>query len=202
MKIFASIFSALVTVPALLAALTASEASGRGHDNPRQALSMVPGDRLGIYRLSADGAETLDKMGKPAAIQAGNSETKRIFDWGDNTLLFVHTVSNRVTGAEPRTGVTIDLLRFSCPTETGVKTANGIHTGSTLAEVHDAFPDAQPVASAPWVYDDVKQGIAFEFEKGPAAQSPCIAITIHVPGQNQTVTQEQVEALLKKAAKR
>jgi hypothetical protein len=198
-KIVVRVFSALVTVPILMAALTASEASGRGHDNPRQALSMVPGDRLGIYRLSADGAESLVKMGKPAAIQAGSSETMRVFDWGDQTLLFVHTVSNRVIGVEPRDGVTIDLLRFSCPTETGVKTENGIHTGSTLAEVHDAFPEAQPVASAPWVYDDVKQGIAFEFEKGPASQSPCIAITIHVPGQSRIVTQEQVEALLKKA---
>ena len=74
MKIFASIFRALVTIPILVAALAATEASGRGHDNPRQALSMVPGDRLGIYRLSTDGAESLEKMGKPAAIQSGNSE--------------------------------------------------------------------------------------------------------------------------------
>jgi hypothetical protein len=201
MKIFVSIFSALVTVSILAAALTPSELRGRGHDNPRQALSMVPGDRLGIYRLSTDGAESLEKMGKPAAIQSSDSETKRVFDWGDQTLLFVHTVSNRLSGAEPRDGVTIDMLRFSCPTETGVKTANGIHTGSTMAEVRDAFPEAQPVASAPWVYDDVKQGIAFEFEKSPAPESPCIAITIHVPGQSRIVTQEQVETLLKKRAK-
>jgi len=201
MKIFVSIFSALFTVPILIAVLTASEACGRGHDNPRQALSMVPGDRLGIYRLSTDGADSLEKMGKPVAIQSGDSETKRVFDWGDQTLLFVHTVSNRVSGAEPPDGVTIDMLRLSCPKETGVKTENGIHTGSTLAEVRSAFPDAQPVASEPRVYDDVKQGIAFEFGKSPAPESHCIAITIHVPGQSRIVTQEQVEALLKKRAK-
>jgi len=40
------------------------------------------------------------------------------------------------------------------------------------------------------------------FEKEPASQSPCIAITIHLPGQSRIVTQEQVEALIKTAAKR
>ena len=67
--------------------------------------------------------------------------------------------------------------------------------------VRAAFPDAQPVTGTPWVYDDVKQGIAFEFKKKPASKSSCIAITIHVPGQSRIVTQEQVEALLKKVAK-
>jgi hypothetical protein len=49
---------------------------------------------------------------------------------------------------------------------------------------------------------DVKQGIAFEFEKEPIPESPCIAIMVHPPGQSQVATQEEVEALLKKGAKR
>ncbi|MBV8213794.1 MAG: hypothetical protein JOZ08_11310 [Verrucomicrobia bacterium] len=201
MKISVTILGVVISMPILFAALAGSEACGKGHDRPRQALSMVPGARLGIYSLSSDGAQSLEQMGKPVAMESANSETQRVFNWGGQTLFFVHTLSNRVTGAEPPDGVTIDLLRFSCPTETGVKTANGIHTGSSLAEVRNAFPDAQPVANAPWVYDDVKQGIAFEFEKSAVSESPCIAITIHVPGQSRIVTQQQVEALLKKAAK-
>jgi hypothetical protein len=201
MRIYLRTVGAVIIVPFLVAALTALQASGKGHDRPRQALSIVPGDRLGIYRLSNDGAESLERMGKPAAVESGKSETQRVFNWGDGILFFVHTVSNRLTGADPADRVSIDMLRLSCPTPTGVMTGNGIHTGSTLAEVHTAFPDAQPSTSAHWVYDDIKQGIAFEFEKDPTTQSPCIAITIHVPGQSRIVTQQQVEALLKKATK-
>jgi hypothetical protein len=58
------------------------------------------------------------------------------------------------------------------------------------------------VANTPTVYDDVKQGIAFEFEKEPIPESPCIAIMVHLPGQSQVATQEEVEALLEKGAKR
>ena len=159
---------------------------------------IVPGSRLGLYHLGSDGVWSLKQLGKPVAIASAKSQTRQVWDWGDQELFFVHTVSNRSLGVEPSDGVTIDLLRFSCPNETGIRTANGVATGTTREEVQKQFPDAQPVASAPGVYDDVKQGIAFEFAKEPKADSPCIAITIHSPGQSGVVTQEEVEKLLKK----
>lgn len=73
---------------------------------------------------------------------------------------------------------------------------------STLEDIRKSFPDAQPMANTPTIYDDVKQGIAFEFEKEPTSESPCIAIMVHLPGQSQVETQAEVEALLKKAAAR
>jgi hypothetical protein len=167
-------------------------------DRRGEALMIVPGSRLGLYHLGSDGAWSLNKLGKPVAIASAKSQTRQVWDWGDQELFFVHTVSNRSLGVEPSDGVTIDLLRFSCPSETGIRTVNGVATGTTLEEVQKQFPDAQPVANAPGIYDDVKQGIAFEFAKEPKADSPCIAITIHSPGQSGVVTQEEVEKLLKK----
>jgi len=133
-------------------------------------------------------------------MESAKSHTRQVWNWGDQELFFVHTVSNRLVGAEPSDGVTIDLMRFSCPKETGIHTASGIATGSTFEEIRKQFPDAQRVASAPAVYDDVKQGIAFEFETPAKAESPCIAITIHLPGQSRVVTQAEVEKLLKEGA--
>jgi hypothetical protein len=186
-----------------LASVTSEQASGRPvRDRHGEALVIVPGSRLGLYHLGSDGKWSLKQLGKPAALELGKSQTRQVWNWGDQELFFVHTVSNRSLGTEPSDGVTIDLLRFSCPNETGIRTTNGIATGSTLAAVRQQFPDAEPAANAPVVYDDVKQGIAFEFEKEPKAESPCIAITIHVPGQSGVVTQEEVEKLLQKGAAR
>jgi hypothetical protein len=191
----------LTTVIGIVALATISSETAPGRhirDRRGEALVIVPGSGLGLYHLGSDGASSLEQMGKPVAIESAKSETRQVWNWGDQELFFVHTVSNRSIGAEPADGVTIDLLRFSCPKETGIHTLNGISTGSTLEGVRGNFPDARPADNAPTVYDDVNQGIAFEFEKEPTAQSPCIAITIHLPGQSGIVTQEQVENLLKK----
>lgn len=200
MRIFRSV---LTTVIGVLAFATLGLELTLGHpvrDRRGEAMVIVPGSRLGLYHLGSDGAWSLKQLGKPIAIASVKSQTRQVWNLGDQELFLVHTVSNRSLGAEPVEGVTIDLLRFSCPNQTGIHTANGISTGSTLEEVRNAFPDAQPVANAPSVYDDVSQGIAFEFEREPNAQSRCLAITIHLPGQNRIVTQEEVEKLLKRGA--
>jgi hypothetical protein len=159
-----------------------------------------PGVRFGQFRLGTDGAETLKKLTKPTAIDSGKSQTWQVWKWSEHEVLLVHTTSNGSLNPEPSPGVTIDLIRFSYPGQTTYKTWGNISTGSTLEEIQMKFPDAQPLANAPTVYDDVKQGIAFEFEKEPAAQSPCIAIMVHLPGRSEVATQGQVEELLKKGA--
>jgi hypothetical protein len=159
-----------------------------------------PGTRLGEFRLGSDGGETLKKLVKPDAVESLKSQTRRVWKWSDDERLFIHTVSNDSVDAKPADGVTIDLIRFSYPSQSTYKTWSNISTGSTLEDIRKNFPDAQPLANAPTVYDDVKQGIAFEFEKEPTSESPCIAIMVHLPGQSQIATQVEVEALLKKAA--
>lgn len=200
MRIFRAVLTGVIGILAF-ANLSSELVHGRPvRDRRGEALVIVPGSRLGLYHLGSDGAWSLKQLGKPIAIESAKSQTRQVWNWGDQELFFVHTASNRSLGTEPADGVTIDLLRFSCPNQTGIHTASGISTGSTLEEVRKAFPDAQPVAKAPSVYDDVNQGIAFEFEKEPNAQSPCLAITVHLPGQSRVVTQEEVEKLLKKGA--
>jgi hypothetical protein len=161
-----------------------------------------PGTRLGEFRLGSDGGETLKKLVKPDAVESVKSQTRRVWKWSDDETLFIHTVSNDSVDAKPADGVTIDLIRFSYPSQSTYKTWSNISTGSTLEDIRKNFPDAQPLANAPTVYDDVKQGIAFEFEKEPTSESPCIAIMVHLPGQSQITTQVEVEALLKKGAAR
>lgn len=160
-----------------------------------------PGTRLGEFRLGSD-TETLTKLAKPDAVESVKSETRRAWKWSEDETLFVHTVRNDSGDAKAGDGVTVDLIRFSYPSQSTFKTWSNISTGSTLEEIRKSFPDAQPAATRPTVYDDVKQGIAFEFEKEPTSESPCIAIMVHLPGQSQVVTQGEVEALLKKGAAR
>ena len=161
-----------------------------------------PGTRLGEFRLGSDGVETLKKLVKPDAVESVKSQTRWVWKWSDHETFFVHTVSNDSVGAKPADGVTIDLIRFSYPSQSTYKTWSNISTGSTLEEIRKSFPDAQPMVNTPTVYDDVKQGIAFEFEKEPTAESLCIAIMVHLPGQSQIATQAEVGALLKKGGAR
>jgi hypothetical protein len=203
MNPFVPAFTALLIVSAVTATGPAEAAGRRICRGPWMQWGLiVPGSRLGGFRLGSDGIETLKKLVEPDAVESGKSQARRVWKWSDHEKLFIHTVTNDSINATPATGVTVDLIRFSYPSQSTYKTRSNISTGSTLEDIRKNFPDAQPVAAVPTVYDDVKQGIAFEFEKEPIPESPCIAIMVHLPGQSQVATQEEVEALLKKGAKR
>ena len=51
--------------------------------NARGDLPLVP---------STDGAESLEQMGKPVAMESGKSETQRVFNWGAG-ILFMFILS-------------------------------------------------------------------------------------------------------------
>ena len=162
----------------------------------------IPGVGMGNIRLGPDGAETLRKLPKPYASDAGMSQTRQVWKFakpgGLFDTLFIHTTSNGVIDAQPPDGVTIDLIRA---TAKRFRTSQGISVGSTLEQIQNAFPDAARVDNVPTVYDAVKEGIAFEFEHKPGAQSPCIAIMVHPPGQSRIATQENVAALMEERGK-
>ena len=105
--------------------------------------------------------------------------------------------AGRTARAKPD-GYTIDLIRV---TGKRYKTQQGISVGSTLDQIKKAFPDAAPIDTIPTVYDASKEGIAFEFEKTPAASSVCIAIMVHPPGGGQIATQENVAAVMEEHGK-
>jgi hypothetical protein len=201
MRNFVPAFTALL-IGSVLTVTGPTEAAGRRIcRGPWVQWGLIqPGTRLGEFRLGSDGEETLKKLVKPDAVESVKSQTRRVWKWSDDETLFIHTVSNDSVDAKPTDGVTIDLIRFSYPSQSSYKTWSNISTGSTLEDIRKSFPDVQPLANTPTVYDDVKQGIAFEFEKEPTSESPCIAIMVHLPGQSQIATQVEVESLLKKGA--
>jgi hypothetical protein len=168
-----------------------------GRPIDRMIPRVVPGVSIGYIILGNNGAETLRKLPKPYASDAGMSQTRQVWKLpepqGRFDTLFIHTVSNGAIDAQPSEGMTIDLIRT---TAKRFRTAQGISVGSSLEEIRKAFPSVAPVAGTPTVFDAVQQGIAFEFEQNPDAHSPCIAIMVHPPGQSRVATQEQVASLI------
>jgi hypothetical protein len=179
----------------LMAILAASVCAGSTTDKmpPR----IVPGVSIGSIVLGSNGAETLRKLPKPYASDAGMSQTRQVWKLPQSkeryATLFVHTVSNGVIDAQPPDGVTIDLIRTSAKR---FRTSQGISVGSSLEQIRKTFPGVAPAAGVPTVVDAVQQGIAFEFEQNPDAHSPCIAIMVHAPGQSRVATQEQVASVM------
>jgi len=173
MKSFARAITALLIVLVLTVTGIVQAAGRRICRGPWVQWGLiVPGYRLGEFRLGSDGLETLQKLAKPDAVDSGKSETRQVWKWAEDERFFVHMVTSTPVNGEADAGVTIDLIRFSYPGLSTYKTANEISTGSTLEQIRKSFPDAEPVSTMPTIYDDMKKGIAFEFEKAPIADSP------------------------------
>ena len=156
-------------------------------------LSIVPGASIAGMHLGPNGLQELKKLGKPYRIDRGMSQTRQVWKWsrpeGRIETFFVHTVNNGAMDAQPADGVTIDLIRVSIAR---FKTAGGVGVGSTLDQIRKSFPNISPPEGAPTVFDDRKEGIAFEFSTAPVGHSVCIAVMVHPPGQSNVATQEQV----------
>jgi hypothetical protein len=108
--------------------------------------------------------------------------------------LFVKTVSNSALGVEPSDGVSVQLIRVTSPR---YHTLNGLSTGSTLTRVRREFPNVVAVDDNRNIYDDNRQGIAFEFANSSSLDSPCIAVMVHPPGKQYIASAEEVQNLLK-----
>jgi hypothetical protein len=202
MKIFATFLTAIAVFAALGSAGPAA-AGGRRicAGPPNQWMGIQPGGRIGRFHLGAGGIENLkEHTTKPYATESDQSGTYQAWKWGQDFTFFVHEVPDTANGAGS-SGLSLDLIGFTYPRDAIYRVlGTWISTGSTLEEIRKRFPGAQPVANAPTVYDDVQQGIAFEFEKEATPQSACIAIMVHLPGQSRVMTLEQVNELLKKGS--
>ena len=166
---------------------------------PAQAGSnlIIPGQSIGQTHLGKNGSFYLKKLPHPDASDAGMSQTRQVWvskkESQRTDTLFIHTVSNGALNVQPFDGRTIDNIRVTSP---WFHTYNGISTGSTKAQIRRYFPNARPIDGSPTLYDDAKQGIAFEFAQNPTAGSPCIAIMVHPPGEVHVADKEAVNRLL------
>ena len=166
---------------------------------PAQAGSnlIIPGQSIGQTHLGKNGSLYLKKLPQADASDAGMSQTRQVWvtkkESQRTDTLFIHTVSNGALNVQPIQGVTIDVIRVTSP---WFRTYNGLSTGSTKAQITHYFPNARPIDGSHTLYDDAKQGIAFEFAQNPTAGSPCIAIMVHPPGDVHVADKEQVNRLL------
>jgi hypothetical protein len=160
--------------------------------------AIVPGVSMAGVSLGPNGRQELKKLPKPDRIDVGMSRSRQVWKWvrpeGRAETFFIHAVSNGVIDAQPPDGVTIDLIRS---TAARFHTTGGIAVGSTLDQIRKSFPDIAPVEGTPTIFDDVKQGIAFEFSGAPIGHSVCIAIMVHPSGHADIATQEQVAEVLR-----
>jgi hypothetical protein len=167
-----------------------------------EVMTIVPGSSMAGVSLGPNGLQELKKLGKPYRVDRGMSQTRQVWKWsrpeGRLDTFFVHTVNNGVIDAKPANGVTIDLIRS---TVARFKTSGAIGVGSTLDEIRKNFPEVTPVEGTPTIFDDVKRGIAFEFSAAPIGHSVCIAVMVHLPGQRNIATQEQVAEVLEHGSK-
>ena len=168
---------------------------------PRDLL-VVPGKQIGRIPLGPNGARTLAALPAPNfAEQIWAHHDEKGLLWMSPpphdspapsvkyTTLYVHTTSNSLLEAKPRGGVTIDLVRVTSPR---FATQDGLHPGSTLAQILRRYPHARPTGSRLFLYDDQRAGIAFEFAQPPVPATHAIAVMIHPPGNPHLVTEQQV----------
>jgi len=148
---------------------------------------IIPGRSLGNITLGAS-SEMLTQLGKPSTSDAAMQKAwatwygKPIATGQPPTQLDVYTAA---TGPDMRK--TIQMVRA---TSSWFRTINGLHCGSTLANIRHIYSTLTlassyaptPKADLRYIYDDAKAGIAFEVD-GKTAGSRCTAIVVHQPGK-------------------
>jgi hypothetical protein len=156
------------------------------------------GRSIGRIHVGVKGDFDLKRFPKPDAEDYYTSHSIKVWilkkSERTTDTLFVKTVSNSALGVEPSNGVSVQVIRVTSPR---YHTLNGLSTGSTLARVRREFPNVVAVHDNRNIYDDNKQGIAFEFADSSSADSPCIAVMVHPRGEQYIASAEEVQNLLK-----
>lgn len=156
---------------------------------------IVPGKRIGEWRLGPNAQNPEPTLALPDwSIYIGFKHRPGVRARLRPTTIAVHKVSNRSLGVEPADGFTVDLIYVDGG---AYHTANG-YTIYSDQELGRLYPQATPSSENPKIYDDKKQGIAFEFGTDAFAKS-CVGIMVHLPGKPAFATLDQVMEFRKKA---
>ena len=159
---------------------------------------IVAGKSIGQTHLGRNGAVDLAKLPKADADDSGMGRYRSVWlskaRGGRTDTLYIYSVANDPRDIQPRNGVSIWLIRVTSP---WYRTSDGLSTGSTLPRILHRFPGARATDQSQTLYDDAKQGIAFEFAGRATAGSPCIAIMVYPPGNVNLATAQDVNEILR-----
>lgn len=139
---------------------------------------IVAGKQIGQIYLGQDADELGKLLGKPGAGDAAMGKAWGIWYDDRDTAIENYAVYTAYRDSTMQTK-SVQQIRTGSPK---YKTAEGLGTRSDLSQLLHAYPNLQKQASYAnnktkdtlVIYDEVKQGIAFELVK-----NSCVAVTVH-----------------------
>lgn len=146
--------------------------------------AIVPGQSLGQLRLGEPASKAMAPLGKPASSDASMG---RFWDvWKSHSKKSNYELDLLTIRDGSGLHTFVEQVRVTSP---WFKTRRGIHVGSRFSAVMAAFPKAHllnPETGLKYrevaLYDDISQGIMFEFaaaKHGVPASAKCRAILVH-----------------------
>lgn len=165
---------------------------------------IIAGEGIGQIRLGRFGAASLAKLPRPDADDSGMGRYRSVWlsrkPGGRTDTLYVYSVANGPRGIRPLQGASVKLIRVTSP---WYHTPDGLSTGSRFDQFIRHFPGARPRDGNQSLYDDIRRGIAFEFSGPATAGSPCVAVMVHLPGDERVhlVTAREIDELLRSNGK-
>ncbi|MBV9999262.1 MAG: hypothetical protein JO015_09125 [Verrucomicrobia bacterium] len=165
---------------------------------------IIAGEGIGQIRLGRFGAASLARLPRPDADDSGMGRYRSVWlsgkPGGRTDTLCVYSVANGPRDIQPLRGVSIKLIRV---TSSRYRTPDGLSTGSRFDQMMRHFPGARPRNGDQSLYDDTGRGIAFEFDGPATAGSRCIAIMVHLPGDEDVhlATAREIDELLRSNGK-
>ncbi|RAJ24589.1 hypothetical protein [Pedobacter cryoconitis] len=157
---------------------TAHAVNAKEQKKIESARLIVAGKQAGIIYLGQDMQEVFKLLGKPDDGDAAMGSALAVWNKKAPLLIFSsYRDSNMVVKAVKQISVA----------DPDFSTAEGIHTGVSLAALKAAYPELEKAAAYTHlktkagltVYDAVSKGIAFDVQK-----DTCTAITIHPPNKS------------------
>lgn len=138
-------------------------------------MAILPGRGIGQIRLGDRESDVVGILGKPSY---GDAAMGHFWDtWEKN---------GRVLDVYSQRGERWPLVRIVRVTSPAFRTGSGIGPGVTRTRALAVFPRVKRTArftvsgerAATELWDDVRSGIAFEFQSGR-----CLAVSVHRPGE-------------------
>ncbi|PTQ99977.1 hypothetical protein C8P68_102808 [Mucilaginibacter yixingensis] len=134
-----------------------------------------PGKAIGHIVLFSDAGKSTAEWGEPdRKITSGDISVSTWYDEHDSTGHSLTIYAGQLTSKRHTVDNVVKQIRITSPK---YKTINDVRTGMTLAEIKTIYKLVPHQWAGRKVYDDVRAGIAFEFD----GQNKCTAIIVHAP---------------------